>query len=702
MFQGLERLLSSLEPVTDSGKRKRADSNMRVSKKAGTRASLQQTSTFPDGAESGAATAGWPERNFDMRPSDNVQNLLNQPNLDDWQLRDIDMRQSSAKDSLNQQNRSGNQERYESILSPLNRPAVSSTPGTSIDTIPDLPSETWHLLDVYFSYTHSWLPIIEKHDLLRISYQYSQNRGNLSGSGSGDHAALWAAIAYAKFQHRAINNIPRALGSVGEMVWTAERMYSQARCLIPNEEGTLELGHVQALLILTLANLGMGYLSRAWLLIGQAVRAAIDLQLDQALEHILTSSKSKSRAKHVFLGCFVLDTIISARLGHRPHLRSEDIDTVGLLEEDGLEEWDPWTDCLNVRRSSSGNSRGPATILSTFNRLVQVLRILNEASCSAEGSNSLQLSTSLLEKLHIWSQSQSPPLYYNSNAMDSERALSLLPHQYHLHTVYFNTLTASQLISSRQGQENVNLEPCTRSACHITELLNRHSNIFGLLIVPPTYEYYVKTAYDVVNAVNSSIENTHIVLNDWKRSLDNCLETMEPAWPVFEAFKNSVSYQSTTQPRRQSEVAFDLITGINQEVAASPMVGKTPQTVTSYEMMSQTSPHPFESRISESSQHPQSRGKVTDPQFSQRTSAFGQPSGHGLPQNPLNIYEDAHATFGSTHKHPSQMHRLSQSSMDMTQQIHPRLQHAMSIGSDVDMSSDPTFHELMRLDATEW
>lgn len=60
--------------------------------------------------------------------------------------------------------------------------------------------------------------------------------------GSGEHAALWAAIAYAKFQHRAINNIPRALGPVGEMVWTAERMYAQARSLVPNEEGVLELG----------------------------------------------------------------------------------------------------------------------------------------------------------------------------------------------------------------------------------------------------------------------------------------------------------------------------------------------------------------------------------------------------------------------------------------------------------------------------
>jgi hypothetical protein len=32
------------------------------------------------------------------------------------------------------------------------------------------------------------------------------------------------------------------MGAVGEMVWTAERMFQQARSLIPNEEGNVELG----------------------------------------------------------------------------------------------------------------------------------------------------------------------------------------------------------------------------------------------------------------------------------------------------------------------------------------------------------------------------------------------------------------------------------------------------------------------------
>jgi hypothetical protein len=497
----LETLLSSLEIAPENGKRKRVDMEVLATKKP----------------------------NFDTA----------QPAaLDAFQFRDEDRAETrTAQPSLNL---SGSMGHYiprdpTTILTPSYFHGRSSSTPASTNDVPDLPSETWHLLDVYFSYTHPWLPMIEKYDLLRTSYQYSQNQG--SASGSGEHAALWAAIAYAKFQHRAINNIPHAQGSVRDAVWTAERMYAHARSLIPNEEGTLELGHVQALLILALANMGMGHFSRAWSLVGQAVRAAIDLELDKAPDLNQNTSKAKSRARHVFLGCFALDTIIAARLGRRPHIRADDIDGVGPIDEDGLEEWDPWTDCLSVRRGSSRISRIPSSILSTFNRLVQVLKILNEAICSLGKSNYFNISTGIMEKLHIWSQGQSPPLYFDSSAIKSDQYLSLLPHHHHLHTTYFTILAKSQLLAHDSGRESVDLEPCTRSARQIVELLKQHSQTFGLLIVPPTYEYFVKTAYDVVNEVQSSIENTHIVLNDWRHSLDNCLGSLEPAWPIFESLQ---------------------------------------------------------------------------------------------------------------------------------------------------------------------
>lgn len=496
----LETLLSSLEIAPENGKRKRGDSDVLAVKKPAFDA-VQST----------------PMDAFQFM-NENRPEMKNQPTSDFPASISHNPRDSTT------------------ILTPsyFQGGRSSSTPASNTE-IPDLPSETWHLLDVYFSYTHTWLPIIEKHDLLRTSYQYSQHQS--SASGSGEHAALWAAIAYAKFQHRAINNIPHAQGSVRDAVWTAERMYSHARALIPNEEGTLELGHVQALLILTLANMGLGHFGRAWSLVGQAVRAAIDLELDKKSDPCNSTSKGKSRAHHVFLGCFALDTIIAARLSRIPHLRADDIDGVGLIDEDGLEEWDPWTDCLSVRRGSAANSRIPASILSTFNRLVQVLKILNEAICSIGKVNHLQLSTGLLEKLNIWSKDQSTPLYFDSSAIKTDQYMSLLPHHHHLHTTYFTTLAKTQLLAHDGGRESVDLEPCTRSARQIVELLKQHSHTFGLLIVPPTYEYFVKTAYDVVNEVRCSIDNTHIVLNDWRRSLDSCLDSLEPAWPAFEAMQ---------------------------------------------------------------------------------------------------------------------------------------------------------------------
>lgn len=686
----LERLLSSTEPLAESSKRKRLDSDAQGTKKLG----INQPSTansipqrpIEDGLE--LSTGGWVDTNVANRPSNE--------NYDASILPGSVSSQYETKEPT-------------SILTPsyFHGGVTASTPASSHE-IPDLPSETWHLLDVWFSYTGIWLPILEKHDLLRTSYQYSQNNNSLAASG--DQAALWASIAYAKFQHRAINNIPRALGPLKDMVWTAERMYSQARALIPNEEGLLELGHIQALLILALANIGMGHLNRAWSLVGQAVRAAIDLGLDKPRESSANISRSKSRAKHVFLGCFALDTIIAARLSRRPHLRAEDVDALGKVEEDGLEEWDPWPDCLNVRRSSSGISRTPASILSTFNRLIEVLKILNEAICAPHNRSTLQLSTSLLEKLHIWSQSQTSPLYFDSSAMNSEQALSLLPHHYHLHSAYFTTLATSQLLSHNRGQESVNLEPCTRSARQISELIKQHSNKFGLLIIPPTYEYFIKNAYDIVNEVHGSIDNLHITLNDWKHNLDMCLDAMEPAWPAFDLLRDSVSFRSTTQPRRQSEAAFDLMSATNQS-ADTPLSVQTPQSLTSFEATDQYSPHILGS--SSNTQRPRTMSqafRVNPPRSSHRAQSFGRAAGAGLPLPPPSMYEDSRSVTSrvnqGTRRTSSKSRNIEAipaggfSALDQTQLLEPQMQNALSTTSDTE--TDPLANEFAALDAMEW
>jgi hypothetical protein len=430
------------------------------------------------------------------------------------------------------------------------------------------------------------------------------------------------------------------------MIWTAERMYAHARTLIPNEEGVFELGHIQALLILTLANMGMGHLGRAWLLVGQAVRVATDLKLQKWSDSTFHLYNPKSRAKHIFLGCFVLDTIIAARLGHRPHLRADDASEVGFIDEDGLEEWDPWTDSLSVRKTYLTSSRLPSSILSTFNRLVQILTVLSEAISAPKADQSLHFNASLLEKLHNWSYSQSLPFHLDASFASSEQALSLLPHHYHLHATYYTTLAFCQMFSHRNGHDGLNLEPPLRTARHISELLKRHSSIFGLLIVPPTYEYFIKIAYDIVNEVRGSIEHTHVTFNDWKHDLDVCLDELETAWTIFESLRDAVSHQSPSRRRRESEVAFDLINGMNQEQpqSDSPMPARKSH---SFDLPGQYSPHLLTEQLASSAntQRPRTMSHTMGVQSlsAQRSQSFGRTS-HGLPQPP-SMYQNAQAVL---------------------------------------------------------
>lgn len=665
----LERLLSAPEIPTQNSKRKRTESESQMDRRMKpigiVSAPSESLANYAD-----IATPAWDDSKAAIQPDTQYQ-------ISPDANGSYETRQFVPDD-------------YESILTPTSG-CIGSVPLGILTAVPELPSEAWHLLDVYFSYTHSWLPIIEKHDLLRTSYQYSQKREQipLAGPGSGNHAALWAAIAYAKYQHRAINNIPHAQGPVADMVWTAERMYAQARKLIPTEEGLYELGHVQALLILTLANLGVGHIRRAWILVGLAVRMAVDLQLNCGLKDVMATLQSKDRNRHVFLGCFILDTMVAARLGRRPHLRCDDLELLGPVEVDGLEEWDPWADCLSVRRNAS-NARGPASILSTFNGLLEVTKILNEGICIGESSNKLQLSTGLLEKLHIWSHSQASPIYFDTAATKTDQAMALLPHHHNLHIAYFNTLAMSQLLSYDHGKNDLNLEPSTRSAKQIVEILKQHSNNYGLLIVPPTFEYFTKTAYDVVREVNNSIENTHIMMNDWKHNLDNCLDSMGSAWPVFETFKSSPEFQpdrNTPEGRRYSQVAYDLISG------ARP----SSETTSSYKAMSNFDGHGgfspraaqvMKSQRSQSSNIPRPTGIMASP-ISHRTS-FGQSSSSSILQD---FRQTSQPLLRASQVWPMQAPAINRPFIPDT----PSTRQSGPV-SDI----DPTFQEFATLDATKW
>lgn len=416
----------------------------------------------------------------------------------------------------------------------------TAAPKASTDLV-ELPSRAWQLLDVFFSYTHCWLPIIEKHDLLRTSYQYSQGgiKVHTSIPGSGDHAALWAVLAYSDYQHNAITSRDSKVDSQ----CTVESMYSHARGLIPTEDGVFEVGHVQALTILVLLNMGWNHWSRAWLLVGQAVRIAVNLGLDQGTDSNPLQQKSlerRSRSKHVFLGCFALDTLIAARLGRKPQLRKYDADRVGPVEEDGLDEWNPWTDCLSVRKSTPGGPHGPTALLSTFNRLIILFKILNSVICDvSSGRRRVEHCTNLLKELDSWGQVL-PAL------LDPASKPPLLPHRFHLHLAHISTMAVvyshlSACSREMQVSDSTIAETFATTARQTMWLLLRQSEAFGLLIAPPTYDYFTKIACESAIKVQDSLADAHLTYKDWQQNMERSLASMQKTWPTFETLLRSLT-----------------------------------------------------------------------------------------------------------------------------------------------------------------
>jgi len=135
-----------------------------------------------------------------------------------------------------------------------------------------LPPTAGRLVEAYFSYTHMWLPIVERHDLLRVLYQGPKSKVTRS---PGENAALWAILAYAQAQYTVLAppTEPHGLDS------SADLFYDRAKSLIPGVDGDYELGHVQAILILSVLKVGQQDWKAAWILIGHAVRIAMNLGL---------------------------------------------------------------------------------------------------------------------------------------------------------------------------------------------------------------------------------------------------------------------------------------------------------------------------------------------------------------------------------------------------------------------------------------
>ncbi|KAF5008120.1 hypothetical protein FDECE_5604 [Fusarium decemcellulare] len=249
---------------------------------------------------------------------------------------------------------------------------------------PQLPSNWPYLLDVYFTTTHCWFPISQKHELLRIAYTLSNNpttTAPLSGVPQGDLAFLHAVISYASHQVSSMSN-PVHSGLDSNNRDPSEKCQALYQSPIFKDPRNYDIGHIRALLMFSLLEVDLGHWTDAWVAIGRAIYTAVSLGLLPRQVH--GPEPFQDGIKRTLLGCVMLESLIATHLDTRPYFQPPIITSIGLLHVEGLEEWEPWQP--KVRLSSGGNTSGvgpclrtPGLVVSTFNRSLEIMGLLSQA-----------------------------------------------------------------------------------------------------------------------------------------------------------------------------------------------------------------------------------------------------------------------------------------------------------------------------------
>lgn len=378
-----------------------------------------------------------------------------------------------------------------------------------------LPDNIWRLFDIYFNYTHSWLPIVEKHDVLKITYSYPVDGVDTSvigsGSGSGDHAVLWTILALASIQESSCTT--SSLLAPTATSYKPSELLKISNYLIFLEQDCVELGRAQALLLHSLSQMASSHFDAAWLILGQAIRIALLLDatlLSTSINSQRAPEDLNRRIRHVLLGCFVLETLLSTHLRKPPMLNSYQLEHLSPVPEDSLEEWHPWEGCVGFgsQTPASSTARIPSHTLSIFNQLSKLTGTLNEYVAESKLRTAAPES-GILPRLDQWLAMLPPDCVLNL-----ESNPQLTPQKLSLHIVF-------QCIAASFGLPHEQQFACTE----IVGLLERFTYLYGDAAVPSFFPV-------LFNLVTKNGHFDHLPSNA-RQTIASKISTLRDIWSAY-------------------------------------------------------------------------------------------------------------------------------------------------------------------------
>jgi hypothetical protein len=301
------------------------------------------------------------------------------------------------------------------------------------------PPGTLQLLEIYFAVVHPWFPIVIKNNVLRDFCLLSRNATPIlaASPGSSDHAIVWAILSYT-----VNHSLASPPGDDAALLSLAKEYHAVSRNLIPSEKERCDLGHVQALLLLTLVSIGLEDWTGARLLRDQAARMAIGMDLGTPPS--TPGIKEQGLERTVFLACFVIDSLLSFRLSHIPSMLPFDLAAV-CPSEDGLNVSSSCVGSTSSRATArSGNPlyRKSPLALCCFRQLVELALVLNKISRTVWAeSEAANLAHEFLMELKRWEDCVLQECTLNQCEDECpEQQMALLPYQSYVCLTHIATL----------------------------------------------------------------------------------------------------------------------------------------------------------------------------------------------------------------------------------------------------------------------
>jgi hypothetical protein len=178
------------------------------------------------------------------------------------------------------------------------------------------------LVAAYFSRFHFLMPIIDKPSFMR-NYAYLMDHREDQQLARTQTAFI--AMVFALFACAAqLVEDPRLKGEKEDDGGMGMVYYERALILHYISHASMQIAHVQCFVLMSSFLCSVNCLPQAWLLIGQAVRAAQDLGLHRSPERLIIPVIEKETRRKIWWGVYTLDRMLALALG-RP-IGAEDVD----------------------------------------------------------------------------------------------------------------------------------------------------------------------------------------------------------------------------------------------------------------------------------------------------------------------------------------------------------------------------------------